>query len=217
MGEGVAAADGVVIDGATYDDPGREPAPDPQRAPKGWTWSRRDRRWIPRQRVKGGDSNSGSNGPETSPGDERPSDPDPAWMRDGKDSGGKAPPLVVTQDVKDNVGGVLGVAGLVVLPAAQRLDPACGGALVDNYENIVNACVPLLCRSETVVRWMTAEKGGLLEWLALGKAVAPVAKVFAQHHIFKTITVAEDAETGDPVVVPTEDLAQYTTVPDGEG
>src|ERR1700733_8341827 len=91
MPEGVANASGQVVADAVYDDPATEPAADALQAPKGWTWSRSNRRWIPRTRNAPGRSTAQ---PEPQSGEQETQDddpgagstaardPDPAWAAD---------------------------------------------------------------------------------------------------------------------------------------
>lgn len=130
-------------------------------------------------------------------------DPDPSWMRDD----GKKPeepkkrfdPKSVPAEVRDDIGGALGLAATVLLPPVERADPHCGGAVSDNFDRIIEKAIPLICRSERIVSWMQAEGGGFMDWLGLAIALGPVAKAVAEHHIVKTVEVVEekDQETGE--------------------
>ena len=233
MAEGLLAPGGKIA-GGIHDDPDSPPAPDAS-AVRGWTWNRKGRNWMPRQRGPvlfqdlprpGRDSSpdgsdglrQGSDSPAaagTGPGPDR--DPEPGWMRDDSDSKPKAPsfdPSKVSREVRDDISGMCGLVGMALLPPLVRADPVCGGAFAENFDRLVEKAVPLICRSERVVRWMTADMGGLGDWIGLGVALAPVAGAFMQHHVLKTVEVAEveNEQTGQTVrVIRPVDMTQYST------
>lgn len=218
MAEGVAVADRVTA-GGVHDNADAPPPPGPD-APKGWTWNRKGGHWQPKERGKilwhasGADAaaGDGAQADDTSPA--QPRDPAPAWMgdpeQDSSSGGGKPKPakVEVTQKVRDDVGGILGFAGALLLPPMVRADPHCGGALAQNWGQIADACIPLISRSQTVVRWLTTDSGGLMDWLGLAVALAPVGRAVLEHHVVKTVQVVEN-EDGERVAQPA-DYSQFT-------
>src|SRR5580658_5799194 len=161
MPEGLLTADGAVA-GAVHDD--RDHAPEPSAsAPRGWCWDRTGSAWKPRQRGpvlwKGGDgagTEAGSDGPadpdadtRAGAGDQR--DPDPGWLRDeaGQDDkgDGKLKFADVPKQVKDDIAGFAGLIGTPILAMLQTADPFCGAILAQSFEGIVDAPLPLICRS----------------------------------------------------------------------
>lgn len=136
---------------------------------------------------------------DPSPGWQAERDPDPARLREGTDT--KRPTLVreVPQDVKDDLAAVIGMLGMVVLTPIAQADPICGGALVANWQNTVEASVPLIARSERVVGWMTTA-GGLRDWIGLGVALQPVVSAVWAHHVTKTVHIEHDPDSEQPVV-----------------
>lgn len=136
-------------------------------------------------------------------------DPDPGWMQpDAK----KLPtPEEVTQQVKDDMAGFLGLAVGIVGPPLVNVDAYCGGALISQSEAIVDAAIPLMCRSATLVKFFSDEKSSWLQWMMLGKALWPVAQAVGRHHIFGSIKIVED-ERGDKFAVP-KDFSEFTTEP----
>ncbi len=195
-----------------HDDPDNPPAPG-RDAPKGWAWDRKGRRWQPRQRgpvLWTGDGQQDDEAAAPSPdGGSQQRDPAPAWQQhDAPDARPKHDPGKVPGHVKDDLRGVIGLFGMFVLPRVEAADPHCGGALVDNYEAIAERLVPLLCRSERVVKFLTADSGGMMDWIGLAMALAPVGRAVAEHHVFRTVEVVRDEETGRKVARAV-DLSQY--------
>lgn len=220
MPEGVATADGQVAQGV-HDDPD-SPPPASAEAPKGWAWRRGSRSWAPRQRgpvlwhgepgVPGADASGPDAGGhrEAAPGPEQ-HDPEPSWMRpDGgagdssKASGGKLKFDDVPQAVKDDMAGLAGLVATPVLALLQQADPYCGTILAQNFEPVLDATLPLICRSEKIVKYFTEDQADWLLWGKLAMALAPVAKAFADHHIFRTVEVVKDPKTGQVTIQPSK-------------
>lgn len=202
MPEGVSVG-GQVIGEGVYNDPAREPDPDPVAAPKGWTWNKTTRRWTARKYNRAGASPPP---PEPEPDDDREGkDPEPGWMRDEPKAAGskkRHSAADVPKAVRDDLAGALGFMGMVVLPVAQSIDPHCGGAFAANYQQIAEACIPLMCRSERVIKFMTSTGGGFMDYVALALALAPVAKAIGEHHVFHVVEVVRDPQTGVKHVIP---------------
>ena len=207
MPEGLLTDSGTVTAGV-HDDPDHEPEPTAD-APRGWTWQRKDRHWAPRQRGaikwKGdgdgqatrddGSADSGAAAGQTSTGDR---DPDPSWLRsegsqDGKDDG-KLKFDDVPGQVKDDIAGLAGLIGVPILSMLQQIDPYCGGALAQSYEHIVDACLPLICRSKKIVKYFEGDKSDWLLWGKLGIALKPFAAAVLQHHVLRTVEVVRDEQ-----------------------
>src|SRR5215469_858153 len=224
MPAGVMTEQGVT---GIHDDPDHPPAPDLERAPKGWTWDRKGRSWKPRVR---GRRAVGADSPPVQSPDPRPagdvpgpdaarssgpgtSDPDPAYMNagdedqgdeDARPAGGDEGPLrfdEVPQQVKDDIAGLAGLVGAPILAMLRTLDPYCGTALAENYEPIVDAALPLICRSRKIVRYFTDDHADWLLWGKLAMALKPVGQAILQHHIFRTVEVAKDPATGIVTIV----------------
>jgi hypothetical protein len=212
--EGVATADGQVAQGV-HDDPD-SPPPASAEAPKGWAWQRKSRSWKPRERGpvlwhgEGAPEAPGADAPapDTSghgsavPGPEQ-HDPEPSWMRqdpaagDGKKStGGKLKFDDVPQAVKDDMAGLAGLVATPILSILQTVDPYCGTVLAQNFGPVLDATLPIICRSEKIVAYFTTDQADWLLWGKLALALAPVAKAFADHHIFRTVQVVKDPKTG---------------------
>jgi hypothetical protein len=179
MTEAVVSGGRVVDTGARGGRP-PEPPPDPERAPLGWTFDKTTREWRAKKRLRR----------KPPDGDAMPAagdrDPEPAHLRDAGEDRGQAAEADLAR-ARDDLAGVLGLAGVVLLPAAERMDPVCGPALTRQWQAICEAAVPLLTRSERVVRWMTASGGGLMDWIGLGIALAPVGHAVIGHHLIRRL------------------------------
>ena len=217
MPEDVVTADGQVAPGV-HDDPDSPPPPSAQ-APKGWAWQRKSRSWAPRQRgpllwhgdTAAQDPGAGGPAPDTGGhGDEAPGpqqqDPDPGWMREDATAAGSSssktaagPGLKfseVPQQVKDDMAGLAGLIGTPILAMLKSIDPYCGTVLAENFEPVVDATLPLICRSQKIVAYFTGDKADWLLWGKLAMALAPVGRAIAEHHIFGTVQVVRDENTG---------------------
>lgn len=211
MPEGVAVAGGPVISGAVHDDPDRPPEPS-EEAPRGWTWNRTDRKWQPKIRGKvlwqddGGElagrddrADAGaSDGPGQAGSPAEGRDPAPAWARDDARPDGKRRLSFdeVPQNVKDDIAGLGGLVATPILALLQQADPYCGTALAQSFEPIVDATLPLICRSQRIVRYFSDDKADWLLWGKLAVALAPVGRAIAEHHLFRAVETVLDTETG---------------------
>lgn len=209
-------AEGVIDDGQVVDvgvaDRGRppEPPPDPERAPHGWTLDRKTREWRPKKRAgrsrKPAEEHQAEDAPPAEDGWQAERDPEPARLSEKQRSAPKErEQRTVPTTVKDDLMGALGLIGAIVLPPVMRADPHCGGALADNWERIAEATVPLLCRSNAVVEWMTSASG-LRDWIGLAIALSPVGKAILQHHVTKSVHLEQTEDGPQPVQ---EDWSAY--------
>lgn len=207
MPEGVAVA-GRKLGGAVYDDPESPPPPSAD-APKGWTWNRGGRHWAPKVRGKtlwSPESAQEPVGPSGDTGDrpetrerEAQRDPAPAWMRDGNSKPGERPE--VPQKVQDDIAGFAGLIATPILAVVKQADPYCGAALADSFEGIFDATMPLMLRSERLVKYFSEEDNDWLLWGKVAIALAPVAKAVVEHHVIRTVRVMQDEDTGEIVVL----------------
>lgn len=195
-----------VVDGGV-DEKNRPPEPpaDPVTAPKGWRWDREQKKFVPRVRaVKPPE--------EAEPPADLPSlgsAPDSAWATgpDGRSVRPGDEPHPLSLEELADIEAVLELAVLPLLMGAERRDPYCGGAFVENWDNIRQKSIPIICKSPKLVEWLTTA-GGLKDWLAFAAAVQPVASAVVRHHVTKTVRlVGEGEEQGGPVRE--EDLGEY--------
>lgn len=220
MPEGLLTDAGVT--GAVHDDPDHAPEPSAD-APRGWTWQRKDRKWQPRQRGpilwKGDADGQRDSGPDqgraggdgTGPGTAEGQagsvrDPDPSWLRDNKqqdDEPGKKRQTIddVPREVVNDIAGFAGLVGAPLLAMLQQADPYCGTALAQSFEGVVNACLPLICRSKKITDYFTGDKSDWMLWGKLALALRPFAQAVLQHHVLRTVEVVRD-EHGQVHVMP---------------
>ncbi|TNC19056.1 hypothetical protein [Amycolatopsis alkalitolerans] len=229
MGEGVIDSGQRVDVGVADRRKPPQPPPDPDRAPHGWTWDSKAGHWRPKKRPgRGGRLKPSDQSSSTPPEDEAPAaaddspdsggggwqaerDPEPARLREDSGRDSKRHLQVVRevpQEVKDDLAAMIGLLGMVILEPIARADPICGGAMIDNFERITDAAVPLIVRSPRVVDWMTAA-GGLRDWVGLGIAFRPVLGAVWAHHVAHTVHL-EQPEDGQPPQVREEDWSGYT-------
>jgi hypothetical protein len=131
-------------------------------------------------------------------------DPPPAWA--GGQGDEKRPKLTIEQVPQQVVNDIAGLGGLIATPIlalAQQLDPYCGGALAASFGDVLDATLPVICRSEKIVRYFSEDQADWLLWGKIAMAAAPVAKAIAEHHIFRTVQVVRDEKTGQVSVVRT--------------
>jgi hypothetical protein len=219
MAEGVAsAATGQVVAEPVYDNPDAPPPPDPQQAPKGWTWSRTGKRWVARARYAAGltpppppPEPTAAPQQQTAPG----RDPDPGWMAEGA----PAAPAVwdaasVPAAVKDDIAGMLALLYSIPADFLITVDPFCFGALNENLAATVDATVPIICRSKTAVEFITGASG-LILWIKLAATLRPFLVAVWQHHVIHSVSLAAETDeaTGEAtgrVTVQRQDYSAYT-------
>lgn len=173
----------------------------PDGIPDDWVFDRQAREWREPKRP----------GPKPAAPDPEPGEPPAGWQADrdpdpahlaADDHAGHdhdfRPPGEVDDETRDDIAGLLGLIAVPVGAVAEARDPYCGAIFAQQLPAIVDAAVPIVCRSERVMKWMTAGTGGLMDWVGLAMALAPVGRAVAEHHVLKTIQiVAAGQEEGD--------------------
>lgn len=217
MAEGVASASGTVVAEGVYDDREHPPPPDPVKAPKGWTWDRKEQFWKPRLR---GPALVQQPGPaahqdplpddSSAPADERPGrDPDPGWARDTVPAG-PAEQWELTAADRADIKALIALAYTLPAESLPLLDPYCFGPLGERKtgENIIDAVSDIVCGSPRVARW-AASASGLMPWLKLSIALKPVAVAALHHHILRDVEVELD-RAAKTMTVAKRDWAKYS-------
>jgi hypothetical protein len=201
MAEGVSTG-GTITGEGTWDNPRKAPPDDPVTAPHGWTWDRGNRRWRPRKTAGRAGNATAAPGPADQPG---AGDPAPGWAGDGPPSPGPGDPRPAFEDipqaVKDDIAGFAGLVGAPVLALLEAADPYCGSALAQSFEPIVDACLPLMCRSEKIVKYFTSDMSDWMLWGKLAMVLAPVGRAVWEHHVTRTVHVLKDENTGRVTIV----------------
>jgi hypothetical protein len=100
----------------------------------------------------------------------------------------KDEPVKVTPAVRRDVTGKL--AFWLSIPAEPwlRVDPYCGKAYADSFDQIAVRAAPLICQSPAMVRWF-AKSSTFILWTELGIACRPVAEAIIAHHVTRRITL----------------------------
>lgn len=201
MAEGVkdAGAEGVIGEGAGD----IEPAPDPVNAPYGYTKDKDG--WRPKKRPgRGGSLKAAPDLVDEGQADDR--DPDPSWHTGGGSAG--KPPYEASKSDQDEVASLLALLYSVPADFLLTVDPYCFGALNDNFESVIDATLPIVCRSERVVKYITGTSG-LILWIKLAVALKPVLVAGWRHHVVHSVGIELDEDTGLPVAVHT-DFSAYS-------
>lgn len=178
-------------------------------APRGYTWSREEKRPIPKKTgriIYGEDADSSP--PRASvaePSSRGGEDPAPSWQQPKKHKG-KLKYEDVPQNIKDDIAGLGGLIATPLLALIQQIDPYCGGALAANFTNVLDATLPIMCRSEKLVKYFSEDQADWLLWGKLAMSLAPVGQAILQHHVFRTVKVIRD-EHGIAHVVPNDKSA----------
>lgn len=84
-------------------------------------------------------------------------------------------------------------------------DPHCGGALLEQRDDIIKAMVPIVCRNPAMLAFFTAANAPWMDYLALASALGPLAKTVWSHHVTHTIGHDDDTQGEVPV-----DLSAYS-------
>lgn len=207
MAEGVADSRGQIAGGGIGDE-GRppEPAADPIKAPKGWTWDRRGREWVPRKRAApsaAGPDESG-NGPGAAPasdGDQAAEqaggDPPPAWQRDDvqQQAAEQAPAFELTGDDRADVQALIALLYEPIVEPLAEFDPYCFGTLAEagTVEDMTGAITDIVARSERISKWALSATG-LMPWVKIATILRPVTMAAWRHHVVHSVQVELDRE-----------------------
>ena len=204
-------ADAPVID---LRDKSTPPPDDPERAPFGWRWDTRSKEWKVKRSAGGRKSGAAWLGKKEEPGPDMAEferalgdeDPAPAYAGGDGPKVSKSRPKV-TAKTKGEITGAVGMVGMLIGPPLMGVDPYCGTALMENFDKIAAAVVPLLCQSATVVSFFTDQASDWMLWFKLAIALAPVAVAVGRHHILKTVELVQDDEGN--VMAVDRDLSAY--------
>jgi hypothetical protein len=122
-----------------------------------------------------------------------PPDPKPGKPRRAKSTRagawGKA-----TAAQKRQVADALFLIQSIIGGGLQLRDPVCGGAILENAQNVADKAVPIICRNPAWLRWFT-ESTGFLDVIALLVALQPVGATIWRHHVTHTVSHEEGGES----------------------
>lgn len=111
--------------------------------------------------------------------DMTPDDPGPPDMESPRLS---TAPLRITKRVRDDVQGKLAFMLTMVGSLASITDPVCGGAFLDNADNVAAKMTPLICKSPDLVAKLT-KSGDAMLYVDLLWAFWPILGTAAAHHL----------------------------------
>lgn len=192
MAEGVSEATGDVLEGTVLSRP-PEPGPDDQAAPHGWMWDSGQQKWRARRRPGRAGRRRAAEDEQAPRAEDRAADrdPDPGW------AGGQAPPgpPPVGKETIDDIASMLALLYSIPADFLIEMDPYCFGELNANLDRVINATVPIICRSPRVVQFVVSNAGMIL-WVKLAAELRPFLVAVFQHHIMKTVTTEKDEKTG---------------------
>lgn len=220
MAEGVAASDGSISDTGIGDGRPPEPPADPVLAPKGWTWDRKSRDWVPRKRAAPGVSAGAEPGAgpvppgDYEPGDDAPlgvtglpgGDPDPGWMGEGQPT---IKPFELDRETRNEIHALVALLYAVPAETLSLWDPYCFGPLEDDKttRDVTKAVSDIVCASPRVAQWAVSA-AGLRPWIKLAIALKPVAVAALHHHILRDVEVEVDRKKKE-MIVDKRDWSQY--------
>jgi hypothetical protein len=202
MAEGVKDAGSEGIVGAAAADV--EPEPDPVNAPYGYT---RDKHapggWRPKKRPGRGGRlkpvpDPGEEGQGDGVGDGDGQDPPPGW----RSRSAKSDPYQASAAEQNEVAALLALLYSVPADFLLSLDPYCFGELNASLGEVVDATVPIICRSEKVVKYVTGSSG-LILWIKLAAALRPFGVAVWRHHVLHSVVVHR-GEDGESFVAPAD-------------
>lgn len=230
MAEGIAAASGERVSAGVHDDPDVPPAHDPVRAPKGWTWDRREKHWKPKvrgqvltalrgsdrpARDEGRDEGQAAAGPGAGPaegGADEPGeyrDPAPAWAGDSRDTR-PIQTFSPSADQRADIRALVALAYTLPGETLPLLDPYCLGPLgeEETAKEVIGAVSDIICGSPRIARWAVGASG-LMPWIKLGFALRPIAVAAFHHHVLRDVEVEIDREARE-MTVTRRDWTMYT-------
>jgi hypothetical protein len=118
-----------------------------------------------------------------------PDDPEPSGIDSPKYS---PPPPRITKRIREDVQGKLAFMLTMTGTMASIVDPVCGGAFLDNADNVAAKMTPIICKSPDMVAKIT-KTGDMMLYVDLMMACWPILVVIAGHHLKSKRPVEVDA------------------------
>lgn len=118
----------------------------------------------------------------------------------------QAPPAKefrITKRIRDDVEGKIAFMIAVTGSMASMVDPVCGGAFMQNGDQVAAKLTPIICKSPEAVQWFRKSSSFML-YLDLMVACWPIFTAIFAHHVAKTVTNITDA-----TMPPMPDAGQY--------
>lgn len=124
-----------------------------------------------------------------------PPDPPPARTTRAKRTAAPAP-RVTARDrkaVKDGWITLLTVPGGLL----SLRDPLCGGAVLDQVDQLAEALTKVTARNPAMLAWFVGDAAPFMDWLAVAMALRPVATTVWAHHVSHSIGGEEEQGAPD--------------------
>ena len=133
-------------------------------------------------------------------------DPDPG---ESPNDGDYIPDFVITPGIRNDIAGKLGLFAAIIGMPLEAIDPYCGPIFAGNVDNMINAYLPIICRSPGAVKFFQSTSGGWLDWVRALQATWPVIQALYAHHLGRT--VGRDTRVmPDATTPPMRDDYQYS-------
>lgn len=92
------------------------------------------------------------------------------------------------EKIEENLGTYLSIVGMT----AEMIDPYCGSALADNFENIVKRWTKVIAHYPKAAELFLDGKGGvIMTWIGAIQATWPVLMAIYHHHLARDIVVRD--------------------------
>ena len=108
-------------------------------------------------------------------------DPEPG------DSPNEIPDFIITPGIRNDIAGKMGLFAAIIGMPLEAIDPYCGPIFANNVDNMINAYLPIICRSPGAVKFFQSTSGGWLDWIKALQATWPVIQAAYAHHLGRTV------------------------------
>src|ERR1700722_383918 len=133
-------------------------------------------------------------------------DPEPGESPNDRDY---IPDFVITPGIRNDIAGKLGLFAAIIGMPLETIDPYCGPIFAKNVDNMINAYLPIICRSPGAVKFFQSTSGGWLDWVRALQATWPVIPAIYAHHLGRTVG-RETRPIPDATTPPMRDDYQYS-------
>jgi len=120
------------------------------------------------------------------------------------------PDFVVTPGMRNDIAGKLGLFAAIIGMPLETMDSVCGPVFAANVDNMINAYLPIICRSPGAVKFFQSTSGGWLDWIKALQATWPVIKIAYLHHLARSVGHPENNGV-DPLKPPADNF-NYSAV-----
>lgn len=121
------------------------------------------------------------------------------------------PDFIVTPGMRNDIAGKLGLFAAIIGMPLETMDPICGPVFAGSVDNMINAYLPIICRSPGAVKFFQSTSGGWLDWIKALQATWPVIKIAYLHHLARSVG-RDNREMPNATMPPQQDNHQYSAV-----